>query len=337
MARRRELVWRPDPVPAGRAGVDTYLSEAAARRVRDGIPANTRRAYQRAWDRFVHWCAGEGRTALPATPQTLTEYVNHLCDEGLAVATIDQAIAVVRAAHHGAGYPDQPDTKSARLALNSYVRELADEGRGHQRQAPPVTIDALRAMIRACDLSTPLGLRDRLVLVLGLALMGRRSELVALHIADVTEVKDGLEVRVRRSKTDQRGKGEVIAIPAGTHPLTNPVAALREWVACLNDHGITEGRLLRSVTRHGNIGDSLSPNAVNGIVKKRAAAAELPNADRYSAHSLRAGGATVAYAAGVPVSTICKHGRWKEGSPVVLRYIRAVDQWRDNAMRNVGL
>jgi hypothetical protein len=52
---------------------------------------------------------------------------------------------------------------------------------------------------------------------------------------------------------------------------------------------------------------------------------------------LRAGGATVAYAAGVPVAVIAKHGRWAPASPVVLRYIRAVDRWRDNAMRNVGL
>ncbi|MEV4111590.1 hypothetical protein [Nonomuraea sp. NPDC049695] len=35
-------------------------------------------------------------------------------------------------------------------------------------------------MVAACDLATPLGRRDRLPLVLGLALMGRRSELVEM-------------------------------------------------------------------------------------------------------------------------------------------------------------
>ncbi|WP_431904405.1 hypothetical protein [Nonomuraea sp. bgisy101] len=43
------------------------------------------------------------------------------------------------------------------------------------------------------------------------------------------------------------------------------------------------------------------------------------------------------HAAGVPVAVIAEHGRWAPASPVVLRYIRAVDRWRDNAMRNVGL
>jgi hypothetical protein len=41
-------------------------------------------------------------------------------------------------------------------------------------EATPVTIDALRAMIDASDPATVRGLHDRMALVLGLALMGRR-------------------------------------------------------------------------------------------------------------------------------------------------------------------
>ncbi len=50
-----------------------------------------------------------------------------------------------------------------------------------------------------------------------------------------------------------------------------------------------------------------------------------------------AGGATAAYRAGAPVSTIAAHGRWAPTSPVVLGYIRAVDRWNDNPMHGVGL
>lgn len=91
--------------------------------------------------------------------------------------------------------------------------------------SPLATLDALRAMVAACDVATAAGLRDRLLLVLGLALMGRRSELAALQLDDVTETPEGLEVRVRMSKTDQDAVGETIAIPRGTHPLTDPVVA----------------------------------------------------------------------------------------------------------------
>lgn len=316
---------------------DRRMSEGARRRMLEGINSNTARAYRRWWAHYLRWCLGEGRTPVPATPETLAEWVNALCDEDLAPATIRQAMAVVRVAHREAGHRDEPDTRAALHVLRAHQRARANSGRGGQREAPPVTIPALRSMIEACDLSTPAGLRDRAAMVLGLALMGRRSELCALDIGDVAETAEGLEVTIRMSKTDQDARGETIAVPAGSHPLTNPVAAWREWVACLESHGITSGRLLRSVDRHGNIGESLSGNAVNEILRRLAARAELPNADRYTAHSLRAGGATVAYAAGVPVSVIARHGRWKPDSPVVLRYIRAVDRWRDNAMKDVGL
>ncbi|QKG27272.1 hypothetical protein [Actinomadura verrucosospora] len=63
----------------------------------------------------------------------------------------------------------------------------------------------------------------------------------------------------------------------------------------------------------------------------------MPDAEAHTAHSLRTGGATVAYTSGVPVSVIARHGRWAPASPVLLGYIRALDRWRDNAMRNVGL
>jgi integrase len=236
----------------------------------------------------------------------------------------------------GGGYKGAPDADAARLALRSHRRDRADVGQ-RTRQAPPITIDALRAMIDATDPDAPAGERDRLVLVIGLAMMGRRSELVALNLSDVVETDDGLEVFIAKSKRDQDAKGAVVAVPRGSHPDTDPVRLLRRWRDVLAAQGITSGRLLRSITRHGRIGDRLSAAAINDIVGNAALRAELPDADAYTAHSLRAGGATSAYRAGVPVSSIARHGRWAPNSPVVLGYIWSVDRWRDNPMRAVGL
>ncbi|MFI6478674.1 tyrosine-type recombinase/integrase [Nonomuraea sp. NPDC050663] len=301
------------------------------------MPANTRRAYARQWSAFVAWCTAQDRQALPATGESLAEYVAQLCAAGRAPASIEQALAAVRTMHRLSGHTGQPATEAARLVLRAYKRQRAESGHRAQREAPPITIDALRAMIAACDLTTVIGTRDRLLLVLGLALMGRRSELVALNRDDVREVADGLEVSIRTSKTDKDSRGETIALPRGTHPLTDPVAAWRDWLAVLDQAALTDGRLLRRVNRHGGLGPSLGADAVNVIVRDLALRADVPSAETVTAHSLRAGGATVAYAAGVPVAVIAKHGRWAPTSPVVLRYIRAVDRWRDNAMRNVGL
>jgi len=160
--------------------------------------------------------AASGRAELPATAETLTEYVAHLADAGHAPATIEQAIAAIRTAHRTAGHRGQPDTEGARLVLRGHRRQRASAGH-RARQATPVTIDTLRAMIEHCDPATAIGLRDRVALVLGVALMGRRSELVALDLADLTETPDGLEVLIRASKTDQDAHGAIIAIPHGQH------------------------------------------------------------------------------------------------------------------------
>ncbi|MEV4383093.1 hypothetical protein [Streptosporangium sp. NPDC049644] len=209
------------------------------------MPANTRRAYERQWAAFSTWCIEHGRVELPATGHTLAEYVETLCAAEWAPASIEQAIACVRTMHRLAGHPNQPATDATRLAPRACKRTRAEAGTRGRREAPPVGIDALRAMVSACDLSTRIGLRDRLLLVLGLALMGRRSELVALTCDDVREVPDGLEVTIRTSKTDKDSQGETIAIPRGSHPLTDPVAVWTDWIAVLAEAGETSGRLLR--------------------------------------------------------------------------------------------
>ncbi|WP_238547037.1 integrase [Saccharopolyspora erythraea] len=171
---------------------------------------------------------------------------------------------------------------------------------------------------------------------MGLAMMGRRSELVALNLEDVRETADAGEL-IRTSKTDQDAQGAEVAIPYGQHADTCPVRLVRAWRAALTARGITSGRLLRSVNRHGRPGASMSTDAVEDVVRARAVAAGLPHAEDYSAHSLRAGVPRRRTGAGAPVSVIAAHGRWAEGSPVVLGYVRATDRWRDNPMKGVGL
>lgn len=314
--------------------VERALSDGTRARMLDGFAEKTRDAYRWQWGKFEAFCGERGRVPLPASPETLAEYVASL--DGYSASTIQQAIATIRSAHKTAGYRDQPDTAHARLVLRSISREHAEAGHS-KRQAPPVTVEALRAMVGTCDPATLLGLRDRVVLVLGLAMMGRRSELVRITRADLSETDEGLLIRVRLSKTDQAGKGADVALPYGQHPDTCPVRVVRHWASALDVNGEQGGRLLRSVSRHGRLGASLSAEAVNHVVRARAKAAGLADAERYTAHSLRAGGATSAYRSGAPIATIAAHGRWEPTSSVVLGYIRAVDQWQDNAIRGMGL
>lgn len=345
----RLITIRPRTAPGpAYTDADYSITEDTARDLADAIPANTGRAYDRAWVAFAAWCAEQGRVILPATPQTLTEYVRSLTAAGKsAPATIEQAIGVIRATHRDAGHPEQPDTTGAIKLLRAYRRARADAGH-HVRQRTPLLIPAVRAIAATCDPETAAGVRDRALILLGFAMMSRRSELAARNLDDITDAgEDGIRVRVGYSKTDQAAEGKSIAIPYGQHAETCPVRAVRAWTELLAARGITSGALFRPVDRNDRIGgepgfagksrDRLTGHGVDAIVRRRATRAGVKDPSGYGGHSLRSGPASAAYAAGAPVSEIARHGRWSPTSPVVLGYIRAVDEWNDNPIKGIGL
>lgn len=154
------------------------------------------------------------------------------------------------------------------------------------------------------------------------------------------------------SKTDQDATGESIPVLWGAFPGTNPVLVTERWREAVGSRGRVEGRLLRGVDRHSCLLGPLHPKNLNDIVRRRAQIAGLTGCSTkcwtatgncatgthdngYSTRSLRAGAAMIAYMNGAPVSTICRLGRWKEGSPVVLGYIRSVDEWKNHPFRGV--
>jgi integrase len=343
------VLLRPaGPEPVAYTDLDYSITVETAENLIAAIPENTRLAYGRAWSQFEGWCTSMGRVALPATAQTLADYVTVLTVAALAPATVDQAIGAIRSVHREHGYRDQPDTRQPLRLLSGYRRTWAAEG-GRVRRKSPLLLDGLRRMTGTCDPEKAAGARDRALLLLGYNMMARRSELAGLDIADLVEIPgEGLTVFLKFSKTDQAARGAYVPVPYGRHERTCAVRAVAAWTDVLAARGITGGALFRPVDRHGHVGGEpavagtpararLTGKSVSLIVRRRAVLAGLKDPGTYSCHSLRAGAATTAYAAGVPVSAIAGHGRWAPTSPVVLGYIRAVDGWNDNPMKKVGL
>lgn len=118
-----------------------------------------------------------------------------------------------------------------------------------------------------------IGHRDCALLLLGFAGGFRRSELVALEVSDLKFVREGLEVFVRASKTDQERTGLEKAVAFGSDPSTCPVRAVKDW---LELSGIVEGPVFRPINRHERIGTKpLTGHAVAVILKQVAGLAGL--------------------------------------------------------------
>ncbi len=151
-------------------------------------------------------------------------------------------------------------------------------------------------------------------------------------------------VTLTRSKTDQEGQGRQVGIPYGSNLQTCPVRALEDWLAAA---GLEKGPVFRWVNRHGQLQDGrLSDKAVAKVVKRTAYAAALAKgadektaqafAANFSGHSLRAGLATSAAAAGVPERAIMAQTGHKR-TDTLRKYIRLGSLFRENAAAQVGL
>jgi site-specific recombinase XerD len=294
---------------------------------------NTRKAYRVDWDDFGLWCDIHGRQPLPATPETVVAYLEGLADAGAKVATIKRRLASISLAHQMRGHETANPARSG-LVTTSMQGIRRTLGTAQTQKAPLVTAELTRLVAVCKEFSSPLlAARNRALLLVGCSGGFRRSELVALDVADIVDTKEGLELTLRRSKTDQEGAGMVVAVPYGSHPETCPVRALRTWLTL---SGLTEGPLWREVDRHGNLAaDRLHPDSVGRTIKRACVLAGLDPA-RYSGHSLRSGMATSAAAGGAPERAIMRQGRWSSRA-MVDRYVRHGTIWQECTAAYMGL
>ena len=267
-----------------------------ARAAEGALAPNTVRALRADLTLWQAWCAARGFDSLPASAEIVAAFVD---DRGAerAPATVRRYVASIATLHRAAGAPDPTKGAAARFAL----RRLARAKGTRQRQAAPLTELAVeRIAARTGD--ALIDRRDVALLLVARDLLGRRSEVAALRVADVRPGEDGSgTVLVARSKTDQEGQGSVGYLAPRT------MAALAAW---LGGAGITAGPLFRGVHRTGRLGRALEPGEVARIFKKLARRAGLDPAE-VSGHSCRVGMAQDLVAFGADLPAVMQAGRWQ--------------------------
>ncbi|GAA1979180.1 hypothetical protein [Kitasatospora viridis] len=336
-------------VADGRAGTRPGLSDAARRRLEQSTPEETRRAYQREWNRFFAWCWKNAVRPLPCTDDDLSNWVAERCDSSDGISAIRQGIGAVVMAHETRyGVGKGPKTKESWRILSSYKRERFDAGH-RADQAATFNADQLREMLLTIPNDHPAGVRDRALLCTMVASMNRRKAWNSLDIEDVTEdeldpesadqeLLADLRAFVGRSKTDQAARGRTVVIPPGEHELSDPVGNLQAWLCEMGVQGVTTGPLWRPFSRGGRILDRrLNTDHARLLVRDAAARAGLkaPHGRTFKAHSTRASAVRIARKAGKTWSSIEEQGGWVPGSTAAKGYDRPEEE--ENAMRGAGL
>lgn len=293
---------------------DENTGDHVAQFARDSLAANTLRAYRFDLLHFEGW---GGR--IPCDPDVVASYLAQHAGR-LAVATLVRRLATITQAHEALGYHSPARSHLVRATLRGIRRRYG----ARRREAKALLRDDLFRVIDAIG-DRIKDARDRALLLVGFAGGLRRSEIVALDLADFETARQGLILHLRRSKTDQEGIGRKIGIPLGRTRFC-PVTAVEQWRERV---GATEGAVFRPINRHGRVAPGrLSDEAVSTIVKERVANAGF-DPEGYSGHSLRAGLATSAAQAGMSSWRI-RQQTGHASDAMLSRYIRDGELFTDN-------
>lgn len=264
-----------------------------AYRKRQKAPA-TVRAYRSDWRDFTAWCRRHDVCPLPVVPERLADYVADMAAvRGLAFSTITRRLASIAMAHRKAGLPSPRDAEVVLETIEGVARTHGTAPKPKEPARWPV-IKAMAASIEGDRLAD---VRDRALLLVGFGGAFRRSELVALDVADVRFVLEGVRLTLRRSKTDQAGAGRLVVIPHGPSGEPCAVDALRTWLRVAD---ITEGAVFRPIDRWERIRPTRLGAGHVAVLVKRAADACGLDPRQFAGHSLRSGHATSAAATGAP-------------------------------------
>lgn len=307
------------------AQVPAHLVKSTLRYVESGLrgAANTVRAYAGDWKRFAAWCELHQLAALPASVEALVGFLTELADAGKKFATIERHAAAIAKAHELGGVESPTADKKIKVLLKGIAREI----KTRQKQAPAFSLESFKRTIRSIDVTTPAGLRNRALLLLGFTGAFRRSELEALNIEDLAFDDDGLVVTLPQSKTNQLGQAEEKAIFYSPDPALCPIRSLQAWMRVLER---TEGPVFVSLRKNNQVTSRRMTTKYTNLIVQRYLGSQ------FTAHSLRASFVTVSKLNGADDSKVMNQTKHKT-SAMIRRYTRLDNVRQHNSAKELGL
>jgi integrase len=280
--------------------------------IQDSTPENTKRAYLGDIQYFTQWVtyAVSPTGNYPVSENTVLKFIFHHLEEmpsdveeslistgwkrnrGLhSLATVKRRLTSLTILHKFNKDADPCDTQKVKSLLFAMAKT-----KGKQKKSKAITKVILENILSSCSNSSLIDIRDKALLLFGWASGGRRrSEIADAVFENLEETSDGDFIyHISKSKTDQAGRGHSVPIKG------KAALALREWI---KGAFITGGRLFRSVSKGGKIGEKITEVDINRIVKKRCERAGY-DPTQYSAHSLRRGFITEAGKQGCPIGDV---------------------------------
>ena len=289
------------------------LGKEALRLLQAATASSTKTVYQRGVDVFHDFRAKLGlRCDWPASVGEIVSFISHESLEGRAASTIQAYIAGLSYYHKLGGWPDPTKAFIVCKLLEGCKRLNSRED-----LRLPITFailaDIFPVIIKVCK-SEYEGVMFQSAFTLAFFGYLRVSEfatqskkaptdkVISLNDISLHGVSAALQVRLRFSKTDQRGNAVVLKFNRGGGSLVCPVAAMERYLA-VRPRG--DGPLFIHMDK-----TPLTQYQVGTVLKTALEFRGYPSA-RFSSHSFRIGAATSAAMCGFSSEEIQQLGRWK--------------------------
>jgi site-specific recombinase XerD len=258
----------------------TAAGERASKRFVEFFAANirnphTRRAYHRAAEEFLAWCASAGVPSIAAIQAVHVATWIEASTRELAVASVKQRLAAIRHLFDWLVTGQVVPVNPAHTVRGP--RHVVTSG-----QTPVLDPAEARTLLDSIDVSTHAGLRDRALIGLMVYSFARIGAALGMTVEDVYTQNRRLWVGLR-----EKG-GKRHAMPCH-HNLEEYLVAYLDGAGLRGD---PKGPLFRTIGRGtGKLTRSVLPQAnAYAMVRRRAAAAGI--ATKLGNHSFRATGIT---------------------------------------------
>ena len=293
---------------------------------------NTLRAYKSDFNDFGLFCVQNGFKSLPSEPKIVSLYLTFLSTKDIKMSTLKRRLVSIGVIHKLKGL--YLDTKHPSIIEN--IMGIKRRKGSIQKSKKPLLINSLKAIIDVIDQQNKEEIkkfRDRSIILIGFSGGFRRNEIVSLDYEDLDFVTEGLRINLRRSKTDQFGKGFVKGLPYFDNAQYCPVVSLKKWIDISK---ITSGSLFRRFSKGSKLlNKRLTDQTVALLIKEYLEIAGI-DSKNYSGHSLRSGFATSAAESGVEERNIMAMTGHKS-TEMVRRYIKEANLFKNNALNKIKI
>lgn len=266
---------------------------------RGAYAQNTLRQYAkhaREWLKFAP------EADFPVDADLWLSYLLQQKEGGKSVSYLRQANAMMKMVHAMRREASPTDTLEVKMLLRSAARVGSSP-----RQAQPMRRADYELLREAMKKASTIDIRDLAIIGVMRACMLRRSELCALVPGDI----EGDLLHIRRSKTDQEGRGAVAYLPAKVQD------DLGDWMHEAEIQG--DEAIFLSLHKSGKVRALRKPVRTHDMGRIiRAVCNRHATLKRFSTHSMRIGMAMDLVDSGAGVIETQLAGRW--ASPAMPAY-----------------